>query len=209
MFSIRKLLDIRINRERTRALERIFNTSHKELRHTYSVAPDGFLNAKPPMFPGTQYLGDIDIKASVTTLQVEQQQKAIVESAIEACGFVSVRPGNYVGNNARYDIRKVRLAVANSFGGVVVSLLSNDVDVFWKLRDARLNPPPPWIAFPDIDPDSLGSLQGDIEYWWASFWTPFWDVLDSAQKDKFLHDHDATFAWRECIFAHSSARSVE
>ena len=204
MFGIRKLLDMRINRARTRALECIFNTTHKELRHNFLVAPPGFLDSKPPVFPSAQYLGDIDIKATVTTFQIEQQQIPVINGVIEGCGFVSVRPGIYVGNRSEYDIRKVQLTITNRFGGAVVSVLSNDMDVLWKLHGAQLNPPPPWIAFPDIDPDSLGSLQGVIEYWWTTFWNPFWDTLDSAKQDEFLHDRNATLAWRECVFAHRS-----
>lgn len=204
MFGLKRLLSERIDQARVHALEHVFNTTHKELRQRFLIATPGLSGAKPPMFPSTQYLEDIDIEALVTMFQIEREQIPVASKVIEGCGFVLLSPGIYVGNSSAHDMRKVQLAMVNGFGGVVVSVLSNDMDVLWKLHDASLNPPPPWIAFPDMDPDSLGALQGDVEYWWAAFWNPFWGTLDSAEQVKFLHDRNATVEWSDCIFAHRS-----
>jgi hypothetical protein len=56
----------------------------------------------------------------------------------------------------------------------------------------------PSTSFPDIAPDSYGSLQGDLDFWLYHLWLPFWNSLTSAQQEQLPIDK----AWREFIESH-------
>ncbi|MEM6665525.1 MAG: hypothetical protein AAF638_03900 [Pseudomonadota bacterium] len=59
--------------------------------------------------------------------------------------------------------------------------------------------PPPWIAFPNLDPASLPARQGAEElYFLHDFW-PFWRTLDGAGRTAYLEHWNATPLWREAI----------
>lgn len=60
--------------------------------------------------------------------------------------------------------RKMMLFLHPSFAGTVVSFASDDLDVLEALQQTKLEPPLPADSFPWIDPEGLGSLQGDVEY---------------------------------------------
>ncbi len=49
-----------------------------------------------------------------------------------------------------------------------------------------------------IDPEGLGSLQGDIDYWWTYLWLPFW--LSLSQERWSALDLDTE--WCEFIVMH-------
>jgi hypothetical protein len=94
--------------------------------------------------------------------------------------------------------KKVMLFLHPSFAGTIVSFASDDLDVLEALQQTRLEPPLPADSFPWIDPEGLGSLQGDIEYWWTYLWLPFWLSL-SQEKQSAL---DLEPEWREFIVMH-------
>lgn len=94
--------------------------------------------------------------------------------------------------------KKVMLFLHSSFAGTVVSLASDDLDVLKALQQTRLDPPLPADSFPWIDPEGLGSLQGDMEYWWTYLWLPFW--LSLSQEEQSMLDLEPE--WREFIAMH-------
>lgn len=85
----------------------------------------------------------------------------------------------------------------NDFEGKVVRLITNSDAFFSKIWELKIMPPPPWISFPEIDPDGLGSMQGNLSFWWDWMWLPFWDSLDSAQKEDYLIANAAPLGWVE------------
>lgn len=94
--------------------------------------------------------------------------------------------------------KKVMLFLSPSFSGVVISLTSNDLDVIAALQQERFEPPLPSESFPSIDPEGLGSLQGDMEYWWGHLWFPFWQSLSPERQSALDLDPE----WREFILMH-------
>lgn len=94
--------------------------------------------------------------------------------------------------------KKVMLFQHPSFAGTIVSFASDDLDVLEALQQTRLEPPLPADSFPWIDPESLGSLQGDIEYWWMHLWLPFWLSLSQEKQS----DLELEPEWREFIVMH-------
>lgn len=104
---------------------------------------------------------------------------------------VIARSGDHSG-------KKVMLFLHPSFAGTIVSFASDDLDVLEALQQTKLEPPLPADSFPWIDPEGLGSLQGDMEYWWTYLWLPFW--LSLSQERQFALDLEPE--WREFIVMH-------
>lgn len=94
--------------------------------------------------------------------------------------------------------RKMVLFLHPSFAGTVVSFASDDLDVLEALQQTKLEPPLPADSFPWIDPEALGSLQGDMEYWWMHLWLPFWVSLN--QEEQLALDLEPE--WREFMAIH-------
>lgn len=90
------------------------------------------------------------------------------------------------------------LSIKRDFTGIVLSIISNDHNLVVKIKKARLRPPMPSTSFPDIDPDSYGSLQGDLDFWFYHLWLPFWSSLTSEEKEQLPIDK----AWRDFIESH-------
>lgn len=61
--------------------------------------------------------------------------------------------------------------------------------------------PPPWEAFPEIQPDDLVAhlRQGAAEPWFDREWRPFWASLDGEQRELYLQHWSASLAWREAM----------
>lgn len=104
---------------------------------------------------------------------------------------VIARSGDHSG-------KKVMLFLHPSFAGTIVSFASDDLDVLDALQQTRLEPPLPADSFPWIDPEGLGSLQGDVEYWWMHLWLPFWVSLN--QEEQLALDLEPE--WREFMAIH-------
>jgi len=68
------------------------------------------------------------------------------------------------------------------FAGICVSLITNDKALLEQLIAFKSTLPHPWESFPDVDPDSLGSLQGNIDFWCNYFWQPYWLSLSTAER---------------------------
>ncbi|MGL5669596.1 MAG: hypothetical protein ACRDD9_26110 [Shewanella sp.] len=77
------------------------------------------------------------------------------------------------------------------FAGFCMLLISNDIALLQQLIAFKAAPPAPWESFPEVDPDTLGSLQGNIEFWCDTFWRPYWLSLSEAERSQYPAN------WRE------------
>lgn len=68
------------------------------------------------------------------------------------------------------------------FAGICVSLITNDKALLEQLIAFKSTLPHPWESFPNVDPDTLGSLQGNIDFWCNYFWQPYWLSLSVAER---------------------------
>ncbi|MNF89200.1 hypothetical protein D3C84_717150 [compost metagenome] len=94
--------------------------------------------------------------------------------------------------------RKAMLFLNPAFAGVLVSFASNDLDVLEAMQCSIWIPSQPAESFPWLDPQSLGSLQGDVEYWWNHLWLPFWVSLSLKEQADFALEPE----WREFMESH-------
>ncbi len=89
------------------------------------------------------------------------------------------------------------------FGGAVIIIITNSVPLLEKIDQLVLAPPPPWIVFPELDPSTLGSLQGSIEYWWDWLFLPFWHSADNSTRERYLSKYPADAAWINFLSNHA------
>lgn len=68
------------------------------------------------------------------------------------------------------------------FAGVCINLVTNNNTLLAALVNFKSAPPTPWESFADVDPDTLGSLQGNIDFWCNYFWRPYWLSLSAAER---------------------------
>jgi len=68
----------------------------------------------------------------------------------------------------------LKLAVRQEFNGLIIELITNSKTFLEKLDASFKAPPPPWFAFPDMEPiEVIMNKQGSLEYWWDWIWNPF------------------------------------
>lgn len=162
----------------------------------------GFLNA--PEKPYNGYPAPLppepSIEAYLVRFLVADDSLTMLFQVMAQVGYeVSPELNTQVLNRSRDPAsKKVMLFQHPSFAGTIVSFASDDLDVLEAIQQTRLEPPLPADSFPWIDPENLGSLQGDMEYWWTYFWLPFWLSL-SQEKQSAL---DLEPEWREFIEMH-------
>lgn len=95
--------------------------------------------------------------------------------------------------------KSVHFSIRQEFGGAVIVLVTNSIELIKKIDALDIEPPPPWVAFPDIDPSILGSLQGAMEYWWDWLFSPFWSGLSANERMDYLTRHSADEDWADFL----------
>lgn len=66
------------------------------------------------------------------------------------------------------------------------------------MQCSALQPPLPAESFPWFEPENVGSLQGDVEYWWDYLWLPFWVSLSLQEQADLALEPE----WREFMESH-------
>ncbi|CAM7806029.1 hypothetical protein [Enterobacter hormaechei] len=89
------------------------------------------------------------------------------------------------------------------FDQTVIDIITNNVDFIRKILCEKLEPPAPDVVFPDCDFESLGSLQGNIEFWWDVYWSPFWNALSEEDKMIYLHQNNISNGLRDFLMLHN------
>lgn len=111
--------------------------------------------------------------------------------------------GPFQEGQARHGETAVHFSIRPEFGGAVVVIMTNSSTLLAKIDALDLEPPPPWTAFPDVDPSTLGSLQGSMEYWWDWLFLPFWSAADAPARSRYLKKHPANEDWQEFLKNHA------
>lgn len=196
------LMERRIRIERSNTFERLFGLDTKALRQTYSGPRRRPLRQPDIAYPAVQNLAEAGISAFFAQFQVRESDAASLVQATthgyEPAGGVAY---SKFAEGAQLHIH---LSRAPKFAGVVVSLVSDDAEVFQRIAEHSFSLPPPWSVFPHLDPLGLGALQGDVAYWWSHFWRPFWNSLSPAEQEAYLISNNASADWANCVRFHSS-----
>jgi hypothetical protein len=91
----------------------------------------------------------------------------------------------------------IHFAVRPEFRGASVEMLTNSVNLLRAIDALHVTPPPPWKVFPHLDPETMGSMQGDVDYWWWLYWGPFWNNASPPEREQYLQVHKASQSWIE------------
>ncbi|MGL5770479.1 MAG: hypothetical protein ACRCYI_11905, partial [Plesiomonas shigelloides] len=71
----------------------------------------------------------------------------------------------------------------SAFAGIIVTVVTNDAQCVERIQsESCWLAPMPMEAFPQLNPDDFGSLQGELAYWWEYFWLPFWNSRTEEQQ---------------------------
>lgn len=162
----------------------------------------GYLNAPENAYTGypAPLPPDPSIEAYLVRFLVSEDSLTLLFQTLAQAGYkVSPELNTQVINHSGDpSSKKVMLFQHPSFAGTIVSFASDDLDVLEALQQTRIEPPLPADSFPWIDPEGLGSLQGDIEYWWTYLWLPFWLSLSQERQSALGLEPE----WREFIVMH-------
>lgn len=202
MFSLKNaLMERRIRIERSNTFERLLGLDTKALQKTYGDSASRSLRQPDVAYPVVQDLAEARIGAFFAQFQVcESDVTPLVQAATRGYEPAGGAAYSKAGEGAHFHIH---LSQAPKFAGVVVSLVSDDAEVFRRIAEGRFSPPPPWAVFPRLDPLGLGALQGDVAYWWRQFWSPFWNSLAPTERDTYLVSNNASADWADCLRLHS------
>lgn len=69
---------------------------------------------------------------------------------------------------------------------LAIDIITNDNNFISNLMELKIEPPSPDAVFPHLDLDSYGSLQGELEFWWDTYWEPFWNSLTEETRNKYI-----------------------
>ncbi|WP_151069637.1 hypothetical protein [Cupriavidus oxalaticus] len=209
---LKKLREIRIHRriaeERNRALRARFGRSLEELQGIFArpldAAQISAIENRLFRYPEiSSLLSRVGINAFYAHFQLESSRVHEFMSIVDV-GFDKIDENLYMkrSDNEAGDFFIV-VAFGSEFSGSVVSMMANDISVFDRIEVNNSSPPPPWVAFPELrEPRKLGFLQGDIEYWWDNYWSPFWESLTAEEREEYLRSRGATEEWKSCIWLH-------
>lgn len=112
-------------------------------------------------------------------------------------GQQEVSSGETLSNDNK---EALAIAYREEFGGIVVEITTNSIAFIQALDAFVPAPPPPWTAFPSMQPiEAQLNKQGSLEFWWEHIWLPFWTALTPEQQAQYLRDHRASQAWVEVL----------
>lgn len=153
-------------------------------------------------FPPKVFLGDRGVHAYRTEFMVGLEDAARVARAI-ASEFESVFDSTFQEGSANNGCKAAHFSLRPEFGGAVATIVTNSGALLGKLDSLSLRPPPPWLVFRDMDPETVGSLQGSAAYWWDWFFLPFWRAATSEERLRYLEEFKSSPEWREFIELHA------
>jgi hypothetical protein len=154
-------------------------------------------------FPAFSFLGEMGVHAFQAHFMVRGEDWERIEGLIRQKGF-SAAPGTGLDEKTLKSPAGdlITMTWGQEFNGYSIHLVTNSSSFMTALLCLKVAPPSPWEVFPDVDPETLGSLQGSIDFWWRNYWMPFWNSLDETEKEQDLATRNAKKEWVEFIKTH-------
>jgi len=153
-------------------------------------------------YPHKVLLADQGVFAYRMEFATFEADAARVVGAI-AAEFPLPSLASFQDGQVRNERTAAHFSLRPEFRGAVVVIVTNALPLIAAIDALKLQPPPPWIVFPDADPSALGSLQGDIEYWWDWLFLPFWSAADEATRSRYLTTYPTNEDWLEFLDSHA------
>lgn len=153
-------------------------------------------------YPPKVFLKDRGVFAYRLEFATFERDAELVIGAL-ASQFDSPIKQPFQEGKARQGDKSVHFSIRREFGGAIIVIVTNCTELIEKIDALHIEPPPPWIAFPDADPSALGSLQGSMEYWWDWLFSPFWNALNADEQESYLKRYPTNQDWADFLAAHS------
>ncbi len=175
----------------------------KELLKTYTSLYLLDFNYKSENYPFVLLLDKDKIFAYNLVFSCIEKNKLSIIELIHS-NFQIEQTNNFMQAKGKNTYNEsIHFSIVSEFNAFTIRIVTNSIRLLKEIDNLRVEPPSPWISFPEIDPDSLGSLQGSIDYWWYVYWTPFWEKLSPQEKQDYYRIKQATPEWIECIDIHN------
>ncbi|SDJ48409.1 hypothetical protein [Pseudomonas indica] len=157
-------------------------------------------------YPKKIFLGGKGLFAYHATMMISDNEFEQFRELVEAhFDLKTISPEQEVSLR-NSDGTALKLSIRQEFNGWVIEMITNSKALLDGLDASFKMPPPPWTAFPKMEPiEAVMSKQGSLEYWWNWFWSPFWDHADSETRKSYLRDHKASEEWAECLIEHPTS----
>ncbi|MEJ8678378.1 hypothetical protein P0C22_07380 [Plesiomonas shigelloides] len=110
--------------------------------------------------------------------RIQPLQTSLQKSCFVNTGFMDGRE-----SSASHQTPSIYVCQHSAFAGIIVTVVTNDAQCVEHIQsESRWLAPMPLEAFPQLNPDEFGSLQGELAYWWEYFWQPFWNSRTEEQQ---------------------------
>ena len=159
---------------------KLYDCYLSDLKYIFSKEKFNYFNGKT--YPQKHDLIDKNIYAYKVNMMITKNGLITLKKIL-----IKYFPLNFDNINNKPIVHEgIAIALTNEFNGTVMYLITNNINLLNDIDLAKLSPPPPWIVFPNEDPRGLGSMQGDMEYWFLNHWDPFWNSLNFNNKRQYL-----------------------
>lgn len=122
------------------------------------------------------------------------QGKEALDTLLRDAGFMALPAvTDHFSGLIEHSTNETRIFLSQyaDFAGICIDLVTNNNALLAALVNFKSAPPNPWESFADVDPDTLGSLQGNIDFWCNYFWRPYWLSLSDTERLQYPEN------WRE------------
>ncbi|WP_158996614.1 hypothetical protein [Pigmentibacter ruber] len=100
------------------------------------------------------------------------------------------------------------IAKTNEYDGIVIYLLTNNIELLNDIDHAELEPPPPWVVFPNENPVGFDKMQYIIELWFVLFWDPFWFNLNPTKKREYIEKLRPNNCWENYLIENPYYKNI-
>lgn len=146
------------------------------------------------VYPSITPMAKADIFGYQLHCLLTYQGKEALDTLLREAGFMALPAvTDHFSGLIEHSTNETRIFLSQyaDFAGICINLVTNNNALLAALVNFKSAPPTPWESFADVDPDTLGSLQGNIDLWCNYFWRPYWLSLSDTERLQYPEN------WRE------------
>lgn len=146
------------------------------------------------VYPSITPMAKADIFGYQLHCLLTYQGKEALDTLLRDAGFMALPAvTDHFSGLIEHSTNETRIFLSQhaDFAGICIDLVTNNNALLAALVNFKSAPPNPWESFADVDPDTLGSLQGNIDFWCNYFWRPYWLSLSDTERLQYPEN------WRE------------
>ncbi|WP_233863506.1 hypothetical protein [Paraburkholderia adhaesiva] len=165
-----------------KALEEFFGESFEALQATFSKPIDPDVLKNLPTYPKTVSQVESGLNAVVIQYHTSINAYARCLGTISE-GYEKVAVLHYQKNNLHSFV-----TYKDELGGRNIYILTNSLEVAYRLAAFNYGPLPPWELWAHLGPFH-SYRQGPEEFWFIYMWEPFWSRFTVEEQDQYFAAH--------------------